>query len=493
MRLCTQIKESKLSEKGNVMKRKQDSFLGDTLIVFITQMSNVILMFLINLLATKKFGAEVYGEYIYYITTLSFIIVICKMGIDQGIIAYLPKIQDDKKKSKSVVGFAYLFTVIISIIITIVAWNYFTIINEELSVFNILLIFSPMVTIIEVSGGIFRANNLIKRYVLIKNVIINIIQLLIIILCDVNSISSYYALVIVCGASYSISFIIIIYDIFTKNVASNINKKYINDYKMLFKISFPLLLAGLCSMMMNRIDIFFINKYLTNTDIAIYNAAMKIANLSLFVVSVVNITLMPKLAQLFHAGKILEFKYIYKETTKAVYVIALMFLGGISLFGNYALRIFDNSFEVAFIPLLIISIANVCSAAIGVTGYINVIYGNSKIEMNNTFLAVIVSFLFNMILVKHIGIVGAAISFLAASLTLNSLRVVITKLKYGIQPFDWEFIWITLFYMGGIIVVNVFLENIVIIIIMYIIFSLILGIYYVIKNKDFFVRRNYGE
>lgn len=467
------------------MKKKSD-FINETLLVFITQMLNVVFMFGINILGNRIFSPGIYGEFIYYFTIINLVVVIAKFGMDQGIMAYLPKLYSDESAKKSLISFTYLFTTFLSVIVVLFMSSIFRMFFSESikSIFVSLILLLPLFTFVEVSGGIFRINNLVKIYVFTKNITINTVQLLFMIICIILGFKSPISLFFLVTFSYLVSFIIMIYVIIKNKLFGKIKNKYFFLYKDFLLLSYPLLFSGIFSIAMTKMDIIFIGTFLNTTSVALYSAVMKIANLTLFVISVVNMTLLPKLSQLFHESKNKEFTSLYKLTTKLIYLLSMIFITGIIIFGKDILLLFGKQFASGYVPLLIVCIGNIASAAIGATGYLNIVFGYPKYEMLSTMTAFIFNVILNIVLIPKLGINGAAIAFLISSLVQNGMRLYFSRVKYNMHPFDLDYIYILCLSVFFVFINNIVKSggNFVFSLSLYVIFSALSILFIVARN-----------
>ncbi len=222
------------------------------------------------------------------------------------------------------------------------------------------------------------------------------------------------------------------------------------DVSILFKFSVPLVLAGIASILLFRIDVLMIGYFLNQTQVGIYDAAVRIAELLGLVLSSFSPFLLPAVTEAFahkHAG---QMKSMYAISTKWIFVLTVPLFSLMFFFPGLFLKIlFGNKFLSAIPVLQIIALGFIVSASVGATGSILIAIGKTNIFMVNNFIVLCVNVVLNYFLIPRYGILGGGIASAISLVVLNAAMVAEVFHFTKIHPFSWIFLRIGVFAFGA--------------------------------------------
>lgn len=271
-------------------------------------------------------------------------------------------------------------------------------------------------------------------------------------------------------------------------IKENLKPKFNFDYTLrLLKISFPLLLSGVFSIMIELIDRIFVMKMLGEKEAGIYSFGYRIALIyNLFILSF-KTAWIPHYFNLgvnddkpLHLGRVL-LKIIY-------YSAILIFL--ISIFANEVfnlkigeLSLFKSEYKESTKIILIILTGYFFSL---LTGF----YSIAPYQENKTihfliadFLAFVVNVSLNLILIPNYGILGAAYATLFALAMGFVYLFVYSKNKIMIKVSSWKLISIV--FLGSFLVLAYHFSQNIFIGLSVLMFLLLAGFRFELLGKDF--------
>ncbi|MBM7556929.1 flippase [Halanaerobacter jeridensis] len=443
-------------------------------IVFIGKIIGVVFGLIFNILAARFMGANIYGSFMYVYTVISFFPLIVKMGLDQGLISFIPKVNQNKKKN--LITFSLFLTFFLAIICSVIivfssdfiADNILS--NVQLS--SLIRLVAPLIiflTFIELAKGVFRSISKVNHFVIAKSIMIPFFKLLSVSVAYVFG----YKLFGLVGAFYIsllVSSIYLLNVIRKLNLITLLNLKYSSDYKQLILFSFPLLLTGILGYLINRTDTFMIGYFLSEDKVGIYNIALKVGRMSSFILTSFNTIFASTISTLYHKGNMKRLTKMYKVITKWVVGANLVFFSIILLFNEQIMRLFGTEFMMGGFALILISIGQLVNAGVGSAGYINIMTGYPEYEFYLNSLTASVNIVMNYFLIPRFGIEGAALASLVSIALANILRLALVYKNYNIHPYNISYlrlvfiIFSSCFFVNGLdVVINLhwFLELIV--------------------------------
>ena len=238
--------------------------------------------------------------------------------------------------------------------------------------------------------------------------------------------------------------------------------------KTYFSFSYPLIIAGLLSALVDVIDRFIIDHFLGKSEVGIYSFSYRIALvMNIFVISLRS-AWTPYSIRRYNEGNYSE--DFGKSFTKVIGVSLLIFLV-VSIFiddlFNFSLpgfHLFDVQYAggIKIIPVILISYF--FSAVITYYSVYPYVSGKSVHFLVSDAIALALNLLFNFILIPLYGIMGAAAATLLSYLGSASYLVIISerKIKITYEPIKIVLILacIAVFYMVSKLL-NVFLVDII--------------------------------
>lgn len=189
------------------------------------------------------------------------------------------------------------------------------------------------------------------------------------------------------------------------------------DFSRLFVSAWPLLVVALSHYVMKWIDMYILGFLLDTATVGSYAVAVRIADLSAFVLFAVNATTAPQFSRLHAGGNTVELARLAKRVSLFMTLAILPVTIAILLAPGLILGVFGPEFKVAAGILQVLALAQFVNVYTGPVGQLLMMTGHEKDMRNNALIFALVSVALNLLLIPIFGPIGAAI---ASALSLSS-------------------------------------------------------------------------
>lgn len=445
----------------------------------------MIISFITTPIITRIVGTSTYGKFSIFTMYISIGVMVLCMGLDQGIIRFYYK-ENDEKYRRILIRACCIIPIILTILITIIITllSYYNIIILE---FNTNFVFLLGICIL---FQIISRLNMIQLRVSYKTkeyATLNILQKLlyvifVLLLIKIINYEELSSMTIATLISYFVVVIIGIYFQRREWKFWNINYDNKFDYKELYSYSFPFIISMGITTLFQAIDKIGLNIYCNYSEIGIYTSALNIVHIFSIIQTTFN-SLWGPMANEHYISKP-EDKGFYKKANQIITVI--MFILGITiiLFKDIIILLLGNDYRNAakIIPFLIFNpiMYTISETTVNGIGFKK----KSKVHILIAILVCITNIIGNIILIPKIGSKGAAISTGISYILFWALRTIISNKYYKI---DWDYnkFLIITFFTIVYAFYNTFYNNSIVIILGYIIEMLLIIFLYKNSIIDF--------
>lgn len=371
-----------------------------------------LLMYGLNLLfpliITRIYGVEIFGSYIYSITIISMSLLIANLGMDIGLLYYIPK------TGNKYVSASFLINILTSFI-TIIGLFLFG--KDEIKPFLGLV---WLLSSEQLFFSIYRAKQHIKEFFKIKAFIGILFKILISILLFFMFGVTLTNLIIATYVAGIISIIIYFYsnsDMFDK---LEMKLEFIN-------YSATIILGGVMSLLINYIDIVMIESMMSKKDVGLYKVGTELALLPSMFLMIINTVFPPIISKLCHEGKLNEVRELYETLTRYLFLISSITIALILIFWKPILLLYGVEYLDAKMVLIYRSIGQLVNASVGSVWYIVLMTGHPKIRFFGVLASAIINISLNYLLIPKLGIDGAAFASMVSTIFINILGFFIVK------------------------------------------------------------------
>lgn len=412
--------------------------LTGSLVSFILKMSGMFAAYIVILIISKQYGAEIVGIYNLTFNLLTFIAMICMLGINISILRYVGQYKDKedfklKKIYQNGIKLVLPVSIIFSFLIYINAEFIATKVFDNILYIDVLKymsFFLPLLTILNINIEYIRGLKQIKISEYLRNVNQPLIVILFILISSQfisNEILPIYILGLAIFITSVISIIIMYKYISKVKNEADYNTNLTN--KELLNTSIPMMFTTLSIFLISNSGLFILEYYSTTKDVGIYSVILKISMLVSIVLIVVNTISAPKFSKLYWSGNKKQLQEVINKSTKIIFLVSLLISLILLIFSERILGYFGNDFSIGSDILSILILGQLINSFTGSVNILMNMIGKQKKLQQITLLILIINIILSLLLIPSYGMIGAAISTMISVSLLNVIPMIYLK-KY---------------------------------------------------------------
>ena len=200
----------------------------------------------------------------------------------------------------------------------------------------------------------------------------------------------------------------------------------------ILSVSLPMLMTATMMFFISQTGVLMLGMFRTEAEVGYYSIAVKLANLTTFVLQAVNSMAAPKFSELFYTDKMNELFYVAKKSSKLIFATTTPIMFCFLIFGKPILNmLYGHNFTVAYLALILLVIGQFVNSISGATGMFMNMTGNQKVLRNIMSVAAVINIGLNLLLIPRLGINGSAISAMISLSFWNIAILVYIKIKFG--------------------------------------------------------------
>jgi len=213
---------------------------------------------------------------------------------------------------------------------------------------------------------------------------------------------------------------------------SNIFNFY--QLKSLVHYTTPIGLQDVMTILLQRVDLFLVDRLLSPTAVGIYGVAQEIASVLKAPKQSFIPIFIPVISQAYERNDRNTMEKQYQNVSRWLMLISIGVFGFMIVAMKPIIALFGPEFFTAAGVVYLIGTAFVLNGIMGI-GESVILIKRPGINLSNTFLAVLINLLLGSLFITQLGIYGAALGALCAFAALNIARVLQVNYFEGIQPF----------------------------------------------------------
>jgi O-antigen/teichoic acid export membrane protein len=394
-----------------------NSFISKILESLLGRISYVAFTMLFSMLCTRLYGAEVFGKYTFAYTIIFFLMVVAKGGLDNGFLYYIPKY------SSKHISFGFFINLILSLIIIIFGTLY---INDIFILSMLPLIW--FLSIEQLFFSIYRSENNIKEYYYINSFLSLGLRIILLVVFYFAIDNSEVSIILSLYISIIVSTLFFFYN----------NRKWFRRVYFdigFIKYSFPLVLASLLGVMMDRIDLLMIGFMLTDKDTGIYQISVQVANIIPMILIVFNTVFAPKISRMYHENNIKQLKKLYINSTRILGVVSLLVSLLLIVTSQNVLLLFGDEILGGQEALILRVIGHLINVAVGSVWFMLAMTGSPRLQLYGNLIAFLINIFLNFMLIPRYGINGAAFASMLSMIFINVLGYYLVCKKFNLKVY----------------------------------------------------------
>jgi len=383
------------------------------------------LTFVIGVFVVRYLGPQKFGQYSYVQSFIGIFMPIATLGLDNIVIRELVK---KKEQKDEILGSTFLLKLTGSgllVILSIVASLFINADNLTTTLFVLILAIGQLFKSFDAIDYWFRSQvesqySALAR--LLAVLIVSTLQILLVVLQG-----PLLGLIIISSLHFVLDAVFYLY-FYQRKVGSILTWTYKKQIaKELLSSSWPIILAGFATAIYMKVDQLIINSALGEAELGYYSSAVKISQAVYFIPTIISTAIYPAII---NAKK--KNEELYKKRLKILYTLflwgSIMISLVVSLLSKPIIYLtFGDDFSLAAKPLSvhIWAFVFVCLGVVSAKELLT----EDKLSflLIRTIIGAATSVLANILLIPHLGIVGAAGSAVIAQASSNFISPLLFK------------------------------------------------------------------
>lgn len=395
--------------------------------LFLARFINLIIAFFVTAYVARYLGPANYGLLSYAISFVGLFVFIVNLGIDHVLFRNLiaePEKRDQHLGTAFILRLSGALLAFLIILVTTFFLNTTNIINILILIIAFSYIFQPF----NILNYFFNARVQAKYSSLATIYVTIILSLLKIIIVTLDKGIIYFAFISVLETFFYSIFYIFFYK---KLGFSILNWKFDkNIAKSLMRDSWPLVFSTVFTLIYSRIDQVMIMHYYNETAVGLYDAAVRIAEIWYLVPGIIISSVFPALVNAKKSDEKLYRKRLI-DLFVLIFILGLGFSLSISLLAYFIIYIiFGSAFITATSILQIYVWGGIGYTLFFAVNQFLITENYTKIIFFSTLIGMIVNLFLNIILIKSIGLNGAAWATLISYSLLPISILFFKKVRY---------------------------------------------------------------
>lgn len=202
-------------------------------------------------------------------------------------------------------------------------------------------------------------------------------------------------------------------------------------HTILIKKSVPMMLSSMILLALNWSDILMIGIMRDQAEVGDYQAAFKIASLSLLIIIVSNVVIAPKISEMFSKEQMNALFSFLRKATQLISVVTLVISLPLIFLSDFVISfLFGQEFIGAAPIMVLLLVANVINTFFGPTAQVMNMTKHQLAFQNITIFVVMVNIILNLFLIEKHGAYGCAIATIVSISLLNIISTWFLRKKY---------------------------------------------------------------
>lgn len=203
-----------------------------------------------------------------------------------------------------------------------------------------------------------------------------------------------------------------------------------------WRFTAPRAVAAVAQLLLQRLDIVLVAALRGPVDAAVYTAATRFLVVGQFVNMALVAPAQPRLSALLASRDIEGTRELFQTTTSWLVLFVWPMYLAIAVLAPTYLKIFGSGYSAGRWVVVLLCLAMLFASAVGFVDVILLMVGKSAWNMGTTVVALAVDAVLDVVLIPHIGIVGAAVGWCGAIIAANLVPGLLVLRLIGVHPFS---------------------------------------------------------
>jgi len=409
-------------------------------IAFVAQSGGAVIGYLVQILLARWLGASGYGFYTYLLTWAQILVVIAMLGLDVGILRFIPEYvaRQDKEHLGGILRWSRRLVISTgSLFAAAIATTYLVVrpTAPEMPAIMAGAVIIPLLALSELQTQTLRSFHKIAWAYLPPLVLlpIAVAGFTYVLFQTVHASSSAIAL-----GAFSISLIAILaaQAIGIRQGLQPLKPSSAPAFEIgrWLRVSIPLLFSTIFSILLVRTDVLLLGFFLGTQAVGIYSVAVKTATMVSFPLLATNAIIAPMIATYQSRCDLRGLQQIVRWSTLGAFWSSVLIGVGIISVSEPLLRIFGPEFQLARLPLLVLVLGQLANVGFGPVGLLLALSGNERQSVRILGWCALGNFSICLISIPLFGILGAAVTAALSMVVWNAWMYRLVAKNLGIRP-----------------------------------------------------------
>ncbi len=421
---------------SEINKTKEDNLaigVRGGAIAFILKIASLALALLNQIILARILGADGIGQVLLAISVIYISSQIAKFGMEDAMMRFVSIYieKEDKARLKGTIYFALKFCSFISILFILFVVMLSDLISTKIfhsegliRLLPIAAVSIPASAMRGVIGGILKGYKDAFRALLPEFLISPALRIIIFLLLSIKGDKPEFAIYAFLSGEILAVFLSGIF--LLKKLKGIKTQEYGCEYKKFLDVASTMIFTGLSLILFTQTDLWIVGIYTSTEAVGIYGVVTKLVTLIILPLGIFSIAIPPLIASIHTSDNLAELRKLARESTRWILSATIPIILILVLEGDLILKyVFGEKFGVGYPALLILSIGQMVNASTGLVGYLLQMTGGHRLIMKINIFWGILNVVLNIILVPHLGILGAAIST-AFCLAMGNITATLT-------------------------------------------------------------------
>ena len=200
------------------------------------------------------------------------------------------------------------------------------------------------------------------------------------------------------------------------------------------RIPFFFLLMNLIIITNNQLDTLMLGFFEQMSDVGIYSVANRLASFISFLLIAYNIAASPIISKLYSEGNTSLIQKMLTQSNGILSLIALPLFLGYLVFGKELLALFGPEYGEGYTALCILATGHYLNVLTGSVGSMLIMTGHERFAFYSLLSGAVFSVILNSVLVPWIGMEGSAVASVVSMVTWNMVMLYFVIRHIGLKP-----------------------------------------------------------
>lgn len=198
--------------------------------------------------------------------------------------------------------------------------------------------------------------------------------------------------------------------------------------KRFWSFAAPRSVEGVLLVLLSWIDVVLVGALASPRQAAPYAGAMRYVIMGAFALQAIGVVVAPRVSDLTQRDRYQATSDLYRVSTVWVVIGSFPPLLTLAVFAPTFMSVLGNGYRIGATALTILALGMMTNTATGSNAMFVLMSGRSTVNLVVTALSLVTNLTLNVLLIPHLGLVGAAVAF-AASIALTSLFLAVSLLR----------------------------------------------------------------